>query len=188
MALHKTELHPSEWCYRLSKLLPLKVLLTGNSEAGLSLLWTGLMHVKDAGVAAFVTEAHPADDDSRGVFWGGCELNMLLSAHTVSLAGLVGQQCLVLDINPSHLPQRLTSIPRNSASQSEGLVHWSFQTLWCRYLAWNMQPVWKIWCDLSSLFEFYPSLAWHTHPAVFPPSVTANTPADLSSSSSSLLI
>lgn len=91
-------------------------LLTNNSEAGLSLLWTGRMHVKDAGVAALVAEAHPADGDSRGVFWGGSELHMLLSTRAVSLARLVAQQGLVLDIQPTHLPQRLTSVPRNTAS------------------------------------------------------------------------
>lgn len=81
-----------------SKLLFLMALLTGNGEAGLSLLRTGRMHIKDAGVASFVTEAHPADGDGRGVLWGGGELHVLLSAHAVFLSGLVGQQGLVLDI------------------------------------------------------------------------------------------
>lgn len=74
------------------------------------------MHIEDADVAAFVAEAHPANGDSRGVFEGGGKLNMLLSTHTVSLARLVAQQGLVLDIQPTHLPQRLTSVPRNTAS------------------------------------------------------------------------
>lgn len=93
------------------------------------------MHVKDAGVAAFITEAHAADGDYRGVFRGGEELHMLLSAHTVSLAGQVAEQGLVLDIQPAHLPQRLTSIPRDTAGQIEGLLHRSYQTLWSCYPA-----------------------------------------------------
>ncbi len=168
ITLHEAELHPPEWSYGLSglevhksaslfiksKLLSLTALLTGNSEAGLSLLGTGRMHVKDAGVAALVTEAHPADGDGRGVFWGGGELHMLLPTHAVSLSGLVGQQGLVLDVQPTHLPQRLTSFPRNTASQSEGLLHWSFQALWCCYPAWNIHQYIKTpiinWCDVSS--------------------------------------
>ena len=96
------------------------------------------MHVEDAGVAAFITEAHAADGDNRGVFRGGAELHVLLSAHAVSLAGQVAQQGLVLDIQPAHLPQGLTSIPRDTAGQIEGLLHWSHQTLRSRYPAWNI--------------------------------------------------
>lgn len=171
-------------------------LLTGNSEASLSLLWTGRMHVKDAGIAAFITEAHPADGDSRGVFRGRGELHILLSTHTVSVARLVAQQGLVLGIQPTHLPQRLPSFPRNTASQSEGLLHWSFQTLGCCYPAWNIYQykkniiVWQeffIWVFPCLLF------VWQTHPVGFPPSSGVNTHADLSyrrpgSSSSSSLI
>lgn len=92
------------------------VLLTGDSEAGVSLLWARRVNVKDAGVAAFVTEAHPADAYGGGVFWGGGKLHVLLSTNAVSLARLVAQQALVLDIKPTHPPQRLTTIPRNTTS------------------------------------------------------------------------
>lgn len=94
----------------------LKALLTGNSKAGLSLFRSRRMHVKDAGVAAFISEAHPADGDSWSVFGGGGKLHMLLSTHTVSLAMQVAQKCLVLDIQPTHLPQSLTSVPQHVAS------------------------------------------------------------------------
>lgn len=60
---------------------------------------------------------------------------MLLSAHALSVAGLVGQQGLVFDIQPAHLPQKLTSFPRDTASEREGLLHGSFQTLRRRYPA-----------------------------------------------------
>lgn len=86
-------------------------LLTGNSEAGQTLLRPRRVHVKDAGIAAFVAEAHPADDDSRGVLGGGGELHMLLSTHAVPVARLVSQQSLVLDIQPAHLPQGFTAVP-----------------------------------------------------------------------------
>lgn len=108
-------------------------LLTGNSEAGLTLLRTRRMHVKDAGITALVTETHPADGDRRCVFGGGSKLHMLLSTHTVSLARLVAQQGLVLDIQPTYLPQRLTSVPRNTACKSKGLLHWCFHPCWCCY-------------------------------------------------------
>lgn len=92
------------------------LLLTGDSETGASLLWTRRMNVKDAGVAAFITEAHPADGYGGGVFWRGGKLHVLLSTNAVSLARLVAQQGLVLDIKPMHPPHRLTSIPGNTAS------------------------------------------------------------------------
>lgn len=94
----------------------LNLVLTGDSEAGATLLWTRRVNVEDAGVAAFITEAHPADDHGGGVFWGRGKLHVLLSTHAVFFARLVAQQGLVLDIQPVHPPQRLTSIPWNTAS------------------------------------------------------------------------
>lgn len=91
------------------------LLLTGNGEADASLLWTRRVHVKDAGVATFITEAYPADGYGGGVFWGRGKLHVLLSAHAVFLARLVAQQGLVLGIQPMHPPQGLTSIPGKTA-------------------------------------------------------------------------
>lgn len=87
-----------------SKLICSTIKLTGNLEAGQSLLWSRWVHVKNACVAALISEAHPLDGDSWGVFRGRGKLHMLLPAHAVSLAGLVTQQGLVLDIQPTHLP------------------------------------------------------------------------------------
>lgn len=93
------------------------------------------MHIKDAGVAAFVAKAHPLDSDNRCVLRGDSELHMLLSAHAVSVARLVSQESLVLHIQPTNLPQGFTSFPHYNAGQSEGLPHLSFQMLWCGYSA-----------------------------------------------------
>lgn len=74
-------------------------LLTSHCETRWSLLWTSRVQVKYASVAAFITEAHPANDDRRGVLRRRRgEFHMLLSAHTLPVARLVGQQGLVLDI------------------------------------------------------------------------------------------
>lgn len=101
----------------------------------MTLLRTRGVQLKDAGVAAFVAEAHPVQGDGRGVLGRRGQLYVLLSAHAVSVARLVAQQGLVLHIQPADLPQRFTSFPGEGAGQSEGLLHWSLQVLWCCYPA-----------------------------------------------------
>ena len=107
--------------------------LTCDREASGPFSGAGGVDVEGAGVAALVTVTDTLDADLAGVPGGGDQLHVLLPAHSVLAAGLVGDQRLVLGVQPAHLGHGVArALLHQRAAQREGLAHHRLHPRWRR--------------------------------------------------------